>query len=108
MKVITPNKIFNIPQTLLNDYADSIIHNETVFTLQESLGSTREELQKKVRDALEIERKAHKAIFDHLNLDYEKRERGTDEGFIAEAVNAFWLAKREGKPEPTEFTVTFN
>ena len=107
MKILVPslNKTFNIPQSLLNEYADTIIYNERVSTMQRALGKTEDEIMVKIMEVLEKEHQAHKAIFNSLGLDYEKREQGTDEGFVAEGVYAFWKAKREGKPELTEFTV---
>jgi len=102
MIVHTPNRTYDIPRPLLMKYFDTLHANESLS----SSGLTEDQYTKKIQDALAEETAAHKAIFDHVGVDYEKREQFSPEGYLGEAVNKWWIAKLDGKPEIEEITVT--
>ncbi len=102
MIVHSPDKTYDIPRPLLMKYFETLHVNETIDTT----GLTDDQQMEKIRDALKLETEAHKAIFDHLNLDYEKREQFSEEGYVGEAVHNWFTAKMDGKPEIEEITVT--
>lgn len=102
MIVHSPDKTYLIPHHDLMKYFETLHDNESI----NSSGLTEDQHIKKIQDALEKETAAHKAIFDHLGLDYEKREQFTEEGYVGEAVHNWFTAKMDGKPEIEEITVT--
>lgn len=102
MIVHSPDKTYDVPRPLLMKYFETLHVNETIDTH----GLTEDQQTKKIQDALKLETEAHKAIFDHLNLDYEKREQFTEEGYVTEAIQKWFTAKMDGKPEIEEITVT--
>ena len=93
------NKVYKIPVKLLSHHKDTILHNETVYTLFHALHLPMSELTKKVQEALEVGTTAHQAIFTHLGLDHSQRAPGTEESYIAVAIH-------EWKPEKKETTIT--
>jgi len=102
MIVHAPNKTYDIPRPLLVRYFQALHSVEGLS----SHGKSYDEMLKKMQDGLTESTAAHKAIYDHLGLDHDKREQFTEEGFITEAVQNWYIAKLDGKPEIDEITVT--
>ena len=102
MIVHAPDKTYDIPHPLLMNFFQTMHVNETVT----NAGLNEQEYIKKIQEALAEESAAHKAIFDHLGLDYEKREQFSEEGYVGEGIQKWFTAKMDGKPEIEEITVT--
>lgn len=82
-------------------YYESLHYNEGFHT--KNLSENEQVLA--IQGALEDETQCHKRIFDHCGLDYEKREQFTEEGYVTEAIQAWFTKKIDGKPEIEEITV---
>jgi len=100
--VHTPDKTYDIPRPLLAKYFESLHYNQGFHT--KNLSGN--EIKVAIQHDLEYETECHKAIFDHLGLDYEMREQFSPEAYVAEAVQAWFTKKIDGKPEIEEITVT--
>jgi len=101
MIVHSPNKTYDIPRPLLVAYFQF-----TQSVQNQHAHGNADKMIQDMQENLTQSSAAHKAIYVHLGLDHEKREQFTEEGFVTEAVQKWFQAKVDGKPEIDEITVT--